>query len=76
MMVINGYWGWECPGASMQKGKDVCLCEIASYPPDLSLQLDQTTDFEERRLIRAAMRELRQRKRGTHLGLVDGREGG
>ncbi|NXX41046.1 SMTN protein, partial [Tricholaema leucomelas] len=27
------------------------------------LQLDQTTDFEERRLIRNAMRELRQRKR-------------
>lgn len=33
----------------------------------LPLQLDQTTDFEERRLIRAAMRELRQRKRGKHL---------
>ena len=31
----------------------------------LLLQLDRTTDFEERRLIRNAMRELRQRKRGT-----------
>nr|XP_016852562.1 PREDICTED: smoothelin [Anolis carolinensis] len=30
----------------------------------LDKMLDQTTDFEERRLIRAAMRELRQRKRG------------
>ncbi|KAF7239809.1 Smoothelin [Varanus komodoensis] len=29
----------------------------------LDKMLDQTTDFEERRLIRAAMRELRQRKR-------------
>lgn len=29
------------------------------------LQLDRTMDFEERRLIRNAMRELRQRKRGT-----------
>lgn len=28
------------------------------------LQLDQTTNFEERKLIRAALRELRQRKRG------------
>lgn len=38
------------------------------------LQLDQTTDFEERRLIRNAMRELRQRKRGIWqlLGLLDG----
>lgn len=33
--------------------------------PHLFLQLDRTTDFEERRLIRNAMRELRQRKRGT-----------
>lgn len=31
----------------------------------LLLQLDRTIDFEERRLIRNAMRELRQRKRGT-----------
>lgn len=30
-------------------------------------QLDQTTNFEERKLIRAALRELRQRKRGTEL---------
>lgn len=30
----------------------------------LYMQLDQSTDFEERKLIRAALRELRQRKRG------------
>ncbi|XP_052510289.1 smoothelin isoform X2 [Budorcas taxicolor] len=30
----------------------------------LDKMLDQTTDFEERKLIRAALRELRQRKRG------------
>uniref|UniRef100_A0A8C0IS40 Calponin-homology (CH) domain-containing protein n=1 Tax=Chelonoidis abingdonii TaxID=106734 RepID=A0A8C0IS40_CHEAB len=32
----------------------------------LDKMLDQTLDFEERRLIRSAMRELRQRKRGSY----------
>lgn len=30
----------------------------------LDKMLDQTTDFQERKLIRAALRELRQKKRG------------
>lgn len=32
-----------------------------------SLQLDTTTDFEERRMIRAALRDLLKKKRGKDL---------
>lgn len=40
----------------------LCLCFCFFY---LFLQLDESKDFEERRLIRAAMRDLRKRKRGS-----------
>lgn len=32
------------------------------------LQLDESKDFEERKLIRAAMRDLRKKKRGEESG--------
>ncbi|XP_058707654.1 smoothelin isoform X6 [Poecile atricapillus] len=38
------------------------ICNISSVSSNVT-KLDRTTDFEERRLIRNAMRELRQRKR-------------
>lgn len=37
---------------------------LESNDQGICLQLDQATDFEERKLIRAALRELRQKKRG------------
>lgn len=39
------------------------MCSAAG----LSLQLDATTDFEERRMIRAALRDLLKKKRGKDL---------
>lgn len=40
---------------------DLSLFPFVFFPP----QLDESKDFEERRLIRAAMRDLRKKKRGN-----------
>lgn len=39
------------------------------FPSPLS-QLDESKDFEERKMIRAAMRDLRKRKRGNIMHLT------
>ncbi|XP_072456006.1 smoothelin isoform X4 [Notamacropus eugenii] len=48
-----------------QRQSKLCPEELATIEDEtvLDRMLDQTTDFEERRLIRAALRDLRQRKR-------------
>lgn len=42
------------------------MCLVAFFPC-LILQLDDCKDFEERKMIRTAMRELRKKKRGDYL---------
>ncbi len=39
---------------------------LAFLTSGLSYQLDKATDFEERRIIRAALRDLMKKKRGSH----------
>lgn len=42
-----------------------CVTFIFSF---FAAQLDESKDFEERKMIRAAMRDLRKRKRGNSKG--------
>lgn len=50
--LVAGVWQGQGPAGTRWAMTGICL------------QLDQTTDFQERKLIRAALRDLRQRKRG------------
>lgn len=63
----GGVGSWEQDSAWVQGVSELGWREEQTGDANLPflLQLDQTTDFEERRLIRNAMRELRQRKRGS-----------
>lgn len=64
MVCLLALVGW-----GLAEGQDG---QAPSMQQLLYLQLDQTTNFEERKLIRAALRELRQRKRGREpVALLD-----
>lgn len=64
MLVRAGRWG-----GALAEGRDR---QAPGMQQLLYLQLDQATNFEERKLIRAALRELRQRKRGREpVALLD-----